>query len=235
MANRSAAHSWPLSGFIAIRWAVMSQQLLPSNHFGPSSGGEMTAGLWSDTSTEATFSVMLAGSSGGMGSDRFTSRVWDSFFGTCAPSTTTSSHTIPPWPGPSFVVGVWLPPKARIQCANSSPGSVNNVSSPDLTTNDVNVTSKPIVFTSSNSYARWIFPSVADTGTGAATTFASSGVALAAGAADVGAADVGGEEEDVVEDDDRADSVVEPPHPAHSTATPKSAIAFWPNDFMTLL
>ena len=51
MANRSAAHSWPLSGFSAIRCALMSQQLLPSNQFGPSSGGAMTgrlAGLHGD-------------------------------------------------------------------------------------------------------------------------------------------------------------------------------------------
>ena len=45
MANRSAAHSWPLSGFIAIRCAPRSQQLSPSNQFGPSSGGAMTTGL----------------------------------------------------------------------------------------------------------------------------------------------------------------------------------------------
>ena len=106
MANRSAAHSPPLSGFSAVRCAVMSQQLLPSNQFGPSSGGAMTAGLRVCTVTGATSSSMVAGISGGDGFGIATPMVWTRSVGTVADlSSATSSQTMPACPGPNFVVG----------------------------------------------------------------------------------------------------------------------------------
>src|SRR6478672_2870790 len=67
MANRSAPHSWPLSGFSAERCALRAQQLSTSSQFGPASGGDMTAGLRVCTVTGATVSVIAAGNDGGCG------------------------------------------------------------------------------------------------------------------------------------------------------------------------
>src|SRR5258708_34910340 len=76
MANRSEAHSWPLSGFIAIRCAPMPQQLSASNQFGPSNGGAMTTGLRVWTVTGATVSVIVGKSIGGVGFGSATPSVW---------------------------------------------------------------------------------------------------------------------------------------------------------------
>ena len=115
MANRSAAHSPPLIGLVALRWAVISQQLLPSNQFGPLSGGAITAGLRVCTATGATSSSMVAGNSGGDGFGIATPMVWTRSVGTVADlSIATSSHTMPACPGPNFVVGAGAP-SARVQ------------------------------------------------------------------------------------------------------------------------
>src|ERR1700687_5548844 len=146
MANRSATHSWPLSGLIAIRCAVMSQQLLPSNQFGPSSGDEMTAGLRVETVTGATVAVIVAGNSGGIGSGMATpmacARVVGMLDGppSAGLSTATSSHTNALCPGPGLVVGAGLP-RMRVQYASLSPDSVSSVLSPASTASDVNVSS----------------------------------------------------------------------------------------------
>src|SRR5260370_14540017 len=83
MANRSEAHSWPLSGFIAIRCAPMSQQLSASNQFGPSNGGAMTTGLRVWTVTGATVSVIVGKSIGGFGCGSQTPIVCPRVVGIC--------------------------------------------------------------------------------------------------------------------------------------------------------
>src|SRR3954452_16400256 len=179
MANRSAAQRLPSSGFMAIRCAVMSQQLLPSSHRGPSSGGEMTAGRWLEGVTGAmSSSVMVAGNSGGIGLARSTMMVCDSSVGTGAErSSTTSSHTMPACPGPNVVVGTVPTPRARVQYRSPSPVSASTSLPPALTDNDFSVTSPPRLLVTCSSYARCTLPSVAGTGTGAATTLAITGVA----------------------------------------------------------
>ena len=102
-------------GFSAIRCAVMSQQLLPANHFGPANGGEITAGLRVCTVTGATLTVIVGGNSGGIGCARETPTLCVSAVGTpTSLSKATSSHTVAVCAGPIFAVGVGFP-RIRVQ------------------------------------------------------------------------------------------------------------------------
>src|SRR5882757_589455 len=133
----------------------MSQQLLPSTQRGPSKGGEMTGGSWVETVTGATSSVIVAGSSGGIGLVRFVTMVCESSCGTAGvlsvgPSMTTSSQTTALWPGPSFEVGS-VPPSVRIQYGSRSPARLSSVLSPAFTATDDTVTSCPSALVSCSS------------------------------------------------------------------------------------
>ena len=102
-------------GFSAIRCGVMSQQLLASTQFGPTSGGTMTGGFRVWTVTGATVSVIVAGNNGGCGCATETPIACTNSAGTVAPgSSATSSHTAADWDGPSFVVAVGFP-MTRVQ------------------------------------------------------------------------------------------------------------------------
>jgi hypothetical protein len=67
MAKRSGAHSCPSIGLTAPRCAPRRQQLSPSSHPGPRSGGEMRAGGVRSTVVGATVAVSVAEVSGGDG------------------------------------------------------------------------------------------------------------------------------------------------------------------------
>ncbi len=117
----------PLSGFIAIRWAVMSQQLLPSNQLGPvQRRGDDGRALWSETVTGATFSVMRRGQQRrhGFGQVHF-----DGVGKLLAAPVRAVDDDVQPddsalWAGPEFRGRVRLPPRARVQYASWSPASV---------------------------------------------------------------------------------------------------------------
>src|SRR6478752_1475385 len=143
MAKRSETKIFPLIGLAAIRCADISQQPLPFNQFGPSSGGEIDTGLRVDTVTGATSWVTSAPTSPGSGLATFTCTEWVRSVGTCAPpSTATSSHTSPVWPGPSTLVGVGLP-RVRVQYLRLSPDRVSNLRSPVDTASESSVALPP--------------------------------------------------------------------------------------------
>ena len=108
----------------------MSQQLLPSNQFGPSRGGAMTAGLRVCTVTGATFSVMVAGISGGDGFGIVTLIVWIRSAGMVADlSSATSSQTSLPGRAPISLSA--CASRGRGSSTPSlSPASVSSVWSP---------------------------------------------------------------------------------------------------------
>src|SRR5215217_6033190 len=79
----------------------------------------------------------------------------------------------------------------RVQYDSRSAGSSSRVRSPARTVTDVSVTSWARELVSCSSYARWILPSVAGTGIGAATTLATNGVATDGVVSGLGAAVAG--------------------------------------------
>ena len=171
MANRSAAHSPPLSGFSALRWALMSQQLSPSNQFGPSSGGAITAGLRVGHGDRRHLFVH------GRGDQR-----WRSASGSRRRCVWTRSVGS----GRGLVQCDVEPddaglPRSQFRCRRGCPDDAGPVAELVAGQGEQRLVARAhrhrrqrhllaSVFVSCSSYARWVLPSVAGTGTGAATT-----------------------------------------------------------------
>ena len=132
MANRSAAQSFPFERVHRhpVRRHVAAAVAVQPARAVQRRGDDGGLVGWRRSPGATSSSVIVAGSSGGIGLVRLTTMVCESSCGTAGvlrPSMTTSSQTMPPAPGPSVVVGVCVPPSVRVQYASLSPASVSRV------------------------------------------------------------------------------------------------------------